>query len=100
MYGAGHPKLVLCDDLEGWGGQRGWGGSPGRGHMYAYGQFMLMYGKNYHNIEKQLSSSENKSIVFKKKHTKGQTQGESMPKEGRNVVLRPPLRKQCEKQEP
>ena len=44
------------------------GGSPGRGHMYAYGQFMLMYGKNYHNIEKQLSSSENKSIVFKKTH--------------------------------
>ena len=42
------------------------GGSPGRGHMYAYGQFMVMYGKNYHNIEKQLSSSENKSIVFKK----------------------------------
>lgn len=38
--------------------------------------------------------------LFLKKHTKGQTQGESMPKEGRNVVLRPPLRKQCEKQEP
>ena len=24
----------------------------GRRHMYAYGQFMLMYGKNHHNIVK------------------------------------------------
>jgi len=24
--------------------------SGGRGHMYAYGRFMLLYGKNHHNI--------------------------------------------------
>ena len=23
MYDAGHPKRVLCDDLEGWGGKAG-----------------------------------------------------------------------------
>ena len=28
-------------------------GSGGRGHMYAYGLFMLMYSKNHHNIEKE-----------------------------------------------
>ena len=28
------------------------GGSGGRGHMYAYGLFMLMYSKNHQNIEK------------------------------------------------
>ena len=27
-----------------------------RGHMFAYGRFILMYGKNHHNIVKQLSS--------------------------------------------
>ena len=36
MYDAGHPKLVLCDNLEGLGGEEWWdGGSGGRGHMYA-----------------------------------------------------------------
>ena len=33
------------------------GGSRGRGHMYTYGWFMLMYGRNQHNIVKQLSSN-------------------------------------------
>ena len=28
-------------------------GSGGRGHMYTYGLFMLMYSKNHHNIEKE-----------------------------------------------
>lgn len=28
------------------------GDSGGRGHMYAYGQFTLTYGKNDHNIIK------------------------------------------------
>ena len=27
-------------------------GSAGRGHMYACGKFVLMYGKNHHNIVK------------------------------------------------
>ena len=34
----------------GWSGR--WeGGSRGTGHMYIYGWFMLMYGRNQHNIE-------------------------------------------------
>ena len=46
--------LVLCDNLGvGWGGR--WeGGSRGRGHMYTYGWSMLLYGRNQHNIVKQL----------------------------------------------
>ena len=36
-----------------WWGGGGWHcGLGGRGHMYAYGHFMLMYGKNHHNIVK------------------------------------------------
>ena len=31
MYDSGHPKLVLCDYLEGWGGEGG-----GRGILYVY----------------------------------------------------------------
>ena len=45
----------------GWGGK--WkGGSRGRGHMYTYGWFMLMYGRNKRNIVKKLA--------FKKKPKK------------------------------
>ena len=40
----------------GWGGK--WErGSRGRERMYTYGWFMLMYGRNQHNIVKQLSSN-------------------------------------------
>ena len=40
----------------GWGGR--WGGvSRGSGHMYTYGWFMLMYGRNQYNVIKQLSSN-------------------------------------------
>ena len=49
---AGHPKLVVWQsggmEREG----RWQGGSEGRGHMYTYGQFILMYGKNHYNIVK------------------------------------------------
>ena len=31
------------------------GGSRGKGHVYIYGRFMLMYGRNQYNIVKQLS---------------------------------------------
>ena len=31
---------------------RGEGGSGGRGHVYTYDWFMLMYGRNQHNIVK------------------------------------------------
>ena len=49
---------MLCDNLEGWEG-----GVRGRGHMYTYGCFMLMYGKNYHNIVKLLSHNLKKNLV-------------------------------------
>ena len=49
---ARHPESVLWDKLEGRVGREvqrglrmGWGGP-----MYICGQFMLMYGKNHHNI--------------------------------------------------
>ena len=39
-----------------WGGR--WeGASRGRAHMYIYSWFLLMYGRNQHNIVKQLSSN-------------------------------------------
>ena len=42
MCDAGHPKPMLADNLEGWGGEGGGAGESGwRGHMYTYGQFML-----------------------------------------------------------
>ena len=57
MHETGHPKLVLCDNLEGkdeTGGEEGVGcgrGISGWGlHMYTYGQFMLIYAPNHHNI--------------------------------------------------
>ena len=49
MDNAGNQKLVLCDHLKGQGGEGG-GGQFRR--ESAYGQFMLMYGKNHHNIVK------------------------------------------------
>ena len=47
---------VLCDDhgVE-WGG--GEADSGGRRYMHTYGWFMLLYGRNQHNIVKQLSSN-------------------------------------------
>ena len=52
----GELKLGLGNNLEevGWGGK--WeGGSSGRGPMYIYGWFMLMFGRNQHSSVKQLS---------------------------------------------
>ena len=40
MYDTESSSPVLCDNLEGWEG-----GIRGRGPMYTYGCFMLMYGK-------------------------------------------------------
>ena len=46
MHETGHPKPVLSDNLEEWGGEGGGRGvQDGGGHMYTCGQFMLMYGK-------------------------------------------------------
>ena len=54
MHEAGHSKLMLWDNPEGWDGKgsgRGvWGGRMGDTH--APGWFMLTYGKNHHNIVK------------------------------------------------
>ena len=33
---------------------KGVGGSRGREHVYTYGWFMLIYGRNQHNIVEQL----------------------------------------------
>ena len=37
MYGSGHPKLVLCDNLEGWSGEGGGRGFRTEGtHAYLW----------------------------------------------------------------
>ena len=55
---------LLCDNLEGWDelgvGRR----LGGREHAYTYDWFTLLYGRNQHNILKQLSS--NYKQIFKK----------------------------------
>ena len=52
----------------GWGGE--WeGGSRGRGHMYAYAWFTLLYGRNQHNIIQHYPPIKNK--VKKKKKNLG-----------------------------
>ena len=58
MHEAGHSKLVLWDNPEGWGGEGGggWVIQDG-GHMRIHGWFMSMYGKNHHNIVKYLASN-------------------------------------------
>ena len=50
MHEAGHPKPMLWDNLEGYDREDGGRGVQYGGHIYTYGQFMLMYGKNHHNI--------------------------------------------------
>ena len=57
MYEAGHQKLVLWDNPEDGVGREEVGEFRMGGHMHPCGQFMLMYGKNHHNIVKQLSSN-------------------------------------------
>ena len=52
MHDAGNPKPVFYDSQEGWGGEGGGRGAQEGGHMYAYGQFMLMYGRGHHRIAK------------------------------------------------
>ena len=52
MNEAEHPKLVLWDRLEKWGGDGGGRGVQNVVHMYTYDWFMLIYGKNNHNIVK------------------------------------------------
>ena len=52
MNEVGHSKSVHWDNPEGWDGEgKGWEIQDGA-HMYAHGWFLLMYGKNHHNIVK------------------------------------------------
>ena len=55
MHEAGRSKPVLWDNPEGWDGEGMEEGLKMGGHMYTCGWFTLMYGKNHHNIIKQLS---------------------------------------------
>ena len=49
-------KPRLSNNLEVWAWERvGRGSSRGRGHMYTYGWFMLIFGRNQYSIIKQLS---------------------------------------------
>ena len=43
--------------LEGWDGVGAGRRFKKEGHMYTHGWFMLIYGRNQHNIVKQLSSN-------------------------------------------
>ena len=50
MNEAGHTKLVLWDNPEGWSGEGGgWEVQDGE-QMYTHDWFMSMYGKNHYNI--------------------------------------------------
>ena len=49
MHGAGHLKLMLWDNSEGWGREGEGRGVRDGGHMYTCDQFMSMYSKKYHH---------------------------------------------------
>ena len=53
----GEFNLVLHDNLEGWGGVGVGERFKREGYVYTHGWFMLMDGRNLHNIIKQLSSN-------------------------------------------
>ena len=54
---------MLCDNLEEWDEEEdgGAGDSGGSGYMYTCDWFTLMYGRNQHNVVKQLSSKTKKN---------------------------------------
>ena len=52
MHEAGCSGMVHWDDPEGWDGEGGGGEGQDGEHMYTYGWFMWMYGKNHHNTVK------------------------------------------------
>ena len=52
----GTQSQCLTTQRDGVGRELGGGFKMG-GHMCTHGWFMLMYGKNYHNIVKQLASN-------------------------------------------
>ena len=56
LYDSGSSNLCSVTTQSGWDGVGGRGYTIGRGCIYTYGRFMSMYGRNQHNIIKQLSS--------------------------------------------
>ena len=52
MHETGCSGLVHWDDPEGWDREGGRRGVQDGEHMYTYGWFMSMYGKNHYNIIK------------------------------------------------
>ena len=52
MYESGCSGLVHWDGPQGWDGERSGSGIQSGEHVYTYGWFMSMYGKNHHNIVK------------------------------------------------
>ena len=52
MHETGYSGLVPWDDPEGWDGEGGGRGIQDGEHMYTYGCFMSVYGKNHCNIIK------------------------------------------------
>ena len=45
MHEAGHSKLVLCDNPEGWNGEGGEKGVQDGEYVYTHGGCMMIYGK-------------------------------------------------------
>ena len=52
IHDAENPKPVLCDNKTGGMERKAGGRFKRRGHMYTCGWFMLMYGRNHHNVVK------------------------------------------------
>ena len=57
IHEAGHSKLMLWDNPEGWDGKGDGRGFRTGGHMSIHGWCMSMYSKGHHNIVKQLVSN-------------------------------------------
>ena len=55
LYDTASSNQVVCDNIDGLDGL-----GDGKGHMYTYGWFMLLYGRNQHSIVKQLSYNKSK----------------------------------------
>ena len=58
MHEAGHPKPMLWNNVKRLGGEGVGGIQDGSGgkHVYLW-RFMLMYGKNHHNVVKHIYSN-------------------------------------------
>ena len=57
IHETGHSKPVHWDNPVGGDAMGGGRGFQDGGHMYTHSWFMPVYGKNYHNIVKQLASN-------------------------------------------